>query len=102
MDLSIIMGFISSIGLSVGTRAMKGKSKTRGIIQLVLTFLAPILVILFCLEKDEFVFGGTDWEFLVHSATVDKMIIPWIILVIYISFIALTIYNIVKNRAIKE
>lgn len=102
MGLSIIMGFIASIGLCVGTRTMKEQNKTRGIIQLVLTFVAPILTILFCSKKTDFVFGGTDWEFLIQTATVDKMIIPWIILVLYISLISLTVYNIVKIRENKK
>lgn len=98
MDLSIIMGFISGIGLCVGSRAVKGKNKAIGIIQLILTFLAPILTILWCSKKNEFVFGGTDWEFLVQTTIIDKMIIPWIILLLYIVFIGLTIYNIIKIR----
>lgn len=101
MDLSIIMGFISGIGLWVGTRTFK-ENKTRGIVQLILTFISPVLTILWCSKKKDFVFGGTDWEFLIQTATVDKMIISWIILSLYIILIILTVYNIVKCRKSKN
>lgn len=96
MNVSVIIGFISGIGLCVGIRTVTEESKTRGMIQFIVTFLAPVLTILFCSKKNEFVFGGTDWEFLIQTAIIDKMMEPWMILMIYVILIGITIYNIIK------
>ncbi len=102
MDLSFVMGFLGGFGFYVGVRTMQISNKMRGIMQLILTFLAPILVHLWCLKKASFVFGGTDWEFLVQTATVDKMIEPWLILIVYIGFMALIIYNMIQIRKVRK
>ena len=60
MKFSVIMVFISCIELYIGMRTIKEENKARGVAQLVLTFLAPIITILFCSKKTDFVFGGTD------------------------------------------
>lgn len=96
LNLSIIMGFISGIGLCTGIRTMKEENKTIGIIQIILTFLAPISTILWCLKKTDFVFGGTDWQFIVQTAIVDKMIVSWIILLLYVILIGLIVYSFIK------
>ena len=62
---------------------------------MILTFLAPVLTSLWCMKKSDFVFGGTDWEFLIQTAN-DKMIEPWLIFILYIVLIVLIIYNIFK------
>lgn len=80
----------------IGVRTIMAKSKTMGIILLVLTIVNPILVHLWCMKKESFVFGGTDLEFLVQTALVDKMIEPWLLLILYIALIGLMIYNIIK------
>lgn len=101
MDLDMIIGFIAGLGLATGVRVIMEDSKKRGIVQLILTFLVPILTSLFCLKKKQFVFGGTDWEFLIQTATVDKMIEPWLLLIMYIILIFLIIYNmysLIKKR----
>lgn len=100
MDLNFIIGFLVGIGFYTGIRTIQISSKTRGIIQIVVTFLAPILFHFWCLKKSNFVFGGSDWEFLIQTATVDKMIEPWLILIIYIGFIALILYNLVQIRKV--
>lgn len=102
MNLDMIVGFIAGVGLYTGVRTIFETSKKMGIIQLVLTFLAPVITSLWCMKKTDFVFGGTDLEFLVQTATVDKMIEPWIILLIYIVLIGIIIYNISKLKIIKK
>ncbi len=102
MNLDMVMGFIAGIGLYTGIITIFEGNKKLGIIQLILTFSAPIFTSLWCAKKSSFVFGGTDWEFLTQTATVDKMIQPWLILIIYICLIGLIIYNIVKIKKVRN
>ena len=98
MNLDMVMGFIVGFELYASVRTIIKGSKKNGIIQLILTFLAPIVTCLWCMKKSSFVFGGTDWEFLIQTATVDQMIEPWLILMLYVILIGLTIYNIFEIR----
>lgn len=98
MNLDMVIGFIAGVGLYTSIRTIIEVSKKNGIIQLILTFLVPIFTSLWCMKKSSFLFGGTDWEFLIQTATVDKMIEPWLILILYFILIGLTIYNIFKIR----
>jgi len=59
-------------------------SKTKGIMELLLAILCPVIAISFVSLQDDRVFGGTKWEFFIHSATVDGDIWPWIIFVLLI------------------
>lgn len=96
MNLDLVLGFITGMSFVIGLRTIMAKSKTMGIIQLLLTIANPILVNLWCAKKESFVFTGTDFEFLVQTAFVDKMIEPWVFLILYIVLIGLIIYNIIK------
>ena len=98
MYLDIIIGFIAGICLSSGVITVLRGNKKMGVIQLILTIISPILIYLWCKKKTSFVFGGTDWEFLVQTAMVDKTPEPWLILILYIVLICITIFNIVKVR----
>lgn len=102
MSLDFVIGFIVGMGLYTGIRTIQLSNKTRGIIQLILTILSPVLVYLWCSKKSSFVFGGTDLEFLIQTMTVDKMIEPWIILILYICLIVLIIYNIIQINKIRN
>lgn len=98
MYFEIFLGIITGLGLYTGVRTIIDNSKKRGALQLALSIIAPLLAELWCLKKTNFVFGGTNWEFLVQTATVDKMIEPWLILVLYLFLIGLTLHNIMKLR----
>ncbi len=98
MNLGI--GFITGIGIIIGIKTYH-ISKKRGIIQLILALLAPLLIFWWCKKKPNFVFGGTNWEFLIQTAFIDLMFEPWVILLIYIFLISSIIYNIIKLRKIK-
>lgn len=100
--MNFVIGFLVGFGFYIGVRTIQVSNKVRGIIQLFLTFLAPILVHLWCLKKSSFAFGGTDFEFLVQTATVDRMIEPWLILILYIGLIFLIIYNLVQIEKINN
>ena len=67
-----------------------------GIIQLILTIIVPILISLWCLKKENFVFGGIDWEFMIQTATIDGMLEPWLILALFIMLLVLIFINIFK------
>lgn len=66
---------------------------------MLLTVITPIATYLFCERKSSFAFGGTDLEFLFHTATVDKMIVPWLILAMFLTLIVLIGINIYKLKA---
>lgn len=97
MNLSMIEGFISGFCF-VESIFMLKKNKKLGAIILVLTIIAPVALSLFCAQKYRFVFGGTDWEFLVQTATIDGLIEPWLILLLYIALITVTLYSLLKYR----
>lgn len=44
--------------------------------------------------KNRFVFGGTDFEFLIQTAIVNKRPEPWIILVLFIPLMIIVFVNI--------
>ena len=96
MNLDMIMGFFAGLGIYVSARAFIQINKKIGIAQLILTLISPIFVSLWCMKKEDFVFGGTDWEFLVQTATVDKCLQPLLILFLYALFICITSYSIIK------
>ena len=48
------------------------------------------------LKKEDFVFGGTDWEFMIQTATIDGMLEPWLILALFIILLVLIFINIFK------
>ncbi len=95
MNLDMITGFLAGVGLVVSVRTIFEANKKIGIIQMIMTFLPPVFTSLWCMKKNDFVFGGTDWEFIIQTATVDKCPQPWLILLLYVLFVGLTIYNII-------
>lgn len=99
------MGFsiyiITICGLMSGVYTLLKINKTKGIFRLALAALCPIITMSFCSLKDDRVFGGTNWEFLVHSATIDGDIWPWVILILFIIeiiYILKTIYVVAIRR----
>ena len=91
-----VIGIITGLGIISGILTLIKLDKKMGIIQLILTIIVPILISLWCLKKEDFVFGGTDWEFMVQTATIDGMIEPWLILTLFIIVLVLMFINIFK------
>jgi len=79
----IIIGVITVLGVITGIYALIKTNKIKGIFQIILAIVCPILTALFCSLKDDYAFGGTDWQFIVHSATIDTTPAPWIILILF-------------------
>lgn len=102
MNLDMVLGFFAGLGLYTGVRTIVEVSKKLGIIQLVLTFSAPILTSFWCTKKSAFAFKGTDFEFLIHTATVNKCFFPWLILVLYVSLTIMIISNIIRIIKVKS
>ena len=97
--MDFIIGLLTGFGITIGIFAIINDNKKLGIIQMLLTVITPIVTYLFCERKSSFAFGGTDLEFLFHTATADKMIVPWIILVMFLILIVLIVINIYKLKA---
>ena len=72
--------FVVFLFYRVHTKIGKGK----GIAELLLAILCPTIAILFGSLQDGRAFGGTKFEFFIHSATVDGDIWPWILVVLLI------------------
>ena len=47
-------------------------------------------------KKENFVFGGSDWEFMIQTATIDGRLEPWLILALFIILLVLIFINIFK------
>lgn len=99
--MKLIIGIISVLGVLAGMCILLRKDIIKGICQIVLAVVCPLITIAYLSLKEGRAFGGTDWEFLVHSATIDKDIWPWIILILFvveIIFIVRTICVITQKR----
>ena len=91
-----VIGIITGLGIISGILTLIKRDKKMGIIQLILTIIVPILISLWCLKKENFVFGGIDWEFMIQTATIDGMLEPWLILALFIMLLVLIFINIFK------
>ena len=97
--MDFIIGLLTGFRIPTGIFAIKNDNKKLGIIQMLLTVITTVATYLFCARKSGFAFGGTDLEFLLHTAIVDKMIVPWLILVMFLILITLMVINVYKLRA---
>lgn len=91
-----VIGFITVLGIITGIFSIIKGDKKIGITQLLLALIFPIIIVLYCLKKESFVFGGTDWDFLIQTAFVDRLIEPWIILILFIVLLILMFINLLK------
>ena len=92
----LAIGIITVLGFLTGIYNLLKHNKINGILRLVVAIICPIIAIWFCSLKESRVYGGTDWEFMVHSATVDGDIYPWIFLILLVVEIILIIETILK------
>lgn len=98
--MDYIIGFITGLGLVIGIYTTIKGDKKLGITQLALTILFPIIISYWCTKKEQFVFGGSDFEFMIQTMTVDKMIEPWLIFILFIVLLILLIINIINVKKI--
>jgi len=80
-----IIGIITVCGFAAGLYWLVKRDRIRGIKTLIPAILCPIITEAFCSLRDDRAFGGTKWEFLRHSATVDGDIWPWILLILLVA-----------------
>lgn len=97
-----IIAIITGLGIVSGILTLIKGNKKMGIIQLILTIIVPIVTSLWCLKKGDFVFGGTDWEFMIQTAAIDGMMQPWLILTLFIILLVLIFINISKLIDIRK
>lgn len=91
-----VIGVITIIGLIIGILTLIKGNKKIGIMQLILTIIFPVATLLWCHKKNQFVFGGTNFEFIIQTATIDKMIEPYLIFLLLIILIVLIGINVFK------
>lgn len=87
------IGVIIIIGLIIGILTLIKGNKKMGIMQLVLTIIFHVATLLWCHKKNQFV---TNFEFIIQTATVDKMIEPYLIFLLFIILIVLIGINVFK------
>ena len=96
----LIIGIISILGILAGLYDLFNKRKVFGITQLFLAVICPVITLMYCSLKEWRAFGGSDLEFLIHSAAVDGDVLPWIVFALFIAEIMLilrTLLIIFKN-----
>lgn len=96
-----IIGVITLAGVLSGIYSLFKMNKLSGISQIALAAVCPLITIAFLSLKEKYAFGGNDWEFLVHSATIDGIPLVWIILFMFIVEIILivrTIFIVAKRN----
>lgn len=99
--MHFVIGFITIVGIIIGIFSIINNHKEIGIYQIVLSVVFLIVTVGFCMVKNRFVFGGTDFEFLIQTAIVDKRLEPWIIFVLFILLmitIFVNIWSLIKDR----
>ena len=96
-----IIGVITLAGVLSGIYSFLKMNKINGICQMALSTVCPLITIAFLSLKGNHAFGGTDWEFIVHSATIDGIPLVWIIFILFILEIILivrTIFIVAKRN----
>ena len=74
-----IVGILSVFCIACGVYSVIRISKVKGIAEFAMASVSPAIAIIFGSLQKNRVFGGTKWQFFVHSATVDGDIWPWIL-----------------------
>ena len=82
--MMFIIGLVTVLGILTGVFVLLRDNKSKGIMQILLAVICPVLTWLLCSLKETHAFGGTDWQFIVHTATVDVSPLPWIILLMFV------------------
>lgn len=103
MIMKWILGIITLLGVLTGVYTFLKTDKFKGICQVILAVVSPVITMSFVSLKESRAFGGTDWEFLVHSATIDGSILPWLNLILFaieVVFIVRTIFIISKKKEV--
>ncbi len=93
-----VIGIISACGILCGIYSLIQRSKINGILEVAIGAVCPIIAILFSSLQDDRVFGGTTWEFFLHSATVDGDIWPWILVILLVAEIVCIVKTISPNQ----
>ena len=103
MIMKWILGIITLLGVLTSVYTFLKTDKFKGICQVILAVVSPVITMSFVSLKESRAFGGTDWEFLVHSATIDGNILPWLNLMLFfieVVFIVRTISIIFKKMEV--
>ena len=82
--MMFIIGLVTVLGILTGVFVLLRDNKSKGIMQILLAVICPVLTWLLCSLKETHAFGGTDWQFLVHTATIDVSPLPWIVLFMFV------------------
>ncbi len=90
-----VFGIIIGFSLYSSIKAIIKKRKV-GIIQLCLIGLTFGLYIYWSNKKFDFVFGGNNYEFFIQTAFVDKILTPYIIIILLICILIIDVLNIKK------
>ena len=96
-----LIGIIVFCGFATGIYSLVRISKVKGMAELTLSSLCLIITILFSSLQNSRAFGGTKWDFFLHSVTVDGDILPWVLFILFISviiFVMKTIFIVVKKN----
>lgn len=102
MFLDIIVGLIIGVSLVISIKSILIKNKMMGIMELILTIIFPVMYFIWCNMKIRFAFEGTDFEFLVQTIFIDRLIEPWLISILFILLVIITIYNLIFIVKIKK
>lgn len=78
-----ILGSIALVGIAIGVYAFLKRHQRYGAVCTALALLCPLLTAAVCSLKHTRAYGGTNFEFLVHSAFVDGDPCPWILLILW-------------------
>ena len=89
--MDFILGLITGIGIVISI-------KKKNYIGLGLSILCPLLMYLWCMKKNQFVYGGNNWDFMIQTATIDRMKEPWIILFLYIVLMSFILKSLIQRK----
>lgn len=92
----LVIGILTVLCVLTGIYNLLKHNKINGILRVVVAIICPIIAIWLCSLKESRVYGGNDWEFIVHSATVDGDIYPWILLILLVVEVIIVVETVLK------
>ena len=92
----LVIGILTVLCVLTGIYNLLKHNKINGILRVVVAIICPIIAIWLCSLKESRVYGGNDWEFMVHSATIDGDIYPWILLILLVVEVIIVVETVLK------
>ena len=94
--MGMVLSALAILGVLASVYVIWNYNKIKGVLHLAAAILCPIFTGWYCSLKTERAYGGSDWEFLVHSLKVDGDILAYMAFACLVIEVILIVYGIIK------